>query len=746
MKSFITPAIVLTATAAAAITPMAVRLPDDIDSRPAPVEAISAPMRHKAPAAGTLAVDFTVAGATSAEPAAAFDFNAGLQGWTCDPTEYVKWSLKKGTGNLDFTAIDAADAGSLYVEGPYRVYQREKSAAVSPAIAVPAQAMLDFYVGCSLNYEDQCSLTLEVSADDFDTATALWCSRDEKGEKPLSWRHVSVSLADWAGKTVKLRFTYGAGTGDTFGTGGYNGYYYIDALTVSGAAAVESVDLVTGERITLQALGLPEGCTYEWTMPGAVPATSTEAEPTVYYTTDGTYDITLTATAPSGESGSRTRAAFVKVTGTAPTARIVPPATFRLNTTRLPLVCPSVPVTYTHDHAGFPAAAEWTITGTDPADGTAATTVAGHEATVRHHFLHNQLATMTASNAHGTTADMAEVSVEYKGLATNMRPGETLTYFDMEDWGVFPGSNTQKITAYAEYFSRPSHPIVVDGVYAFFLQALADNITDQIASVGVHIYTVGADGLPGTCLDSWWWQVSDLDTPSATQAVGTPFPLSKPLLIDEPFFIVVDGLPVYTEAKSAVDNQEATTGTCVTLGMAPFRAEGGITLMKKDDKWINIADYFPAGANHTSLAVMPSVCHSVVETNPIGIEEVTVGPEAGTTAIGIFSMYGWKAPVAASESWLRVTNEPGDLTVDELQVACEALPAGMSQRSAVLTVTDGFTSRDITVTQRSSAGIGSIEADGDARRAIYDLQGRRYSPQAPLAPGVYIIDGVKTTL
>ncbi len=109
-------------------------------------------------------------------------------------------------------------------------------------------------------------------------------------------------------------------------------------------------------------------------------------------------------------------------------------------------------------------------------------------------------------------------------------------------------------------------------------------------------------------------------------------------------------------------------------------------------------------------------------------------------------MYGWKAPVAASESWLRVTNEPGDLTVDELQVACEALPAGMSQRSAVLTVTDGFTSRDITVTQRSSAGIGSIEADGDARRAIYDLQGRRYSPQAPLAPGVYIIDGVKTTL
>jgi len=741
MKHLLTPAIALAASAAWAIVPEAIQSESAIGTAPVPTEVYTGVQRLTAPAAGTLDVDFTVAGATSAEPVAAYDFNSGLQGWTCEATEYVTWSVEKATGSHVFTDIDPDDAGSLFVSGPYQQYRREKSAAVSPAVAVPAQAQIDFYAGFTQNEDDYCRLYLEVSDDDFATATELWHSGMETGEKPWRWHRVSAPLADWAGKTVKFRFTYGPGSNDTFGVGGYMGDFYIDGITVSGAAAVENVALVTGERLTLQALGLPDGCTYLWTMPGAVPASSTDAEPTIYYTADGTYDISLTVTSPEGDSGSRTRTGYVTVTGTAPTARIVPPATFRYSNTRLPMVCPSVPVTYTHDNAGFPTTVEWTITGTDP-DPDKATTVAGQEATVRHHFLHKQLATMTASNSHGNTADMAEVSVEYQGNITNMRPGEAYTSFDMGDWGVFPGSNTRGITAYAERFSKPSHPIVVSGVYAFFTKALADNISDQIANVGVSIYT-SVDGLPGECLDTWWWQVSDLSSPVDGQAVGTPFQFSPALLIDDEFFIVVDGLPAYSEPKPATDGQEATTGTCVSLGMAPFRAEGNTAFMKKDGKWIDVSTYFPAGQNHTSLAVQPVICHSVVETNPIGIEEYTVGGDAGETVIGVFTIYGWKAPVATSDSWLRVTNTPGEMTVDELHVAYDALPAGVEKRSAVLTLTDGFTSRDITVTQRAGYdGITAVEAAPDgARRGIYDLQGRRYSPDAQLAPGVYIIDG-----
>ncbi len=698
--------------------------------------------RMAAPAEGTIQVDFTTKGSDARKPEITYDFNDGLQGWTCDPTTHAVWSHKNMTASHPFTEIDPADAGSLYVDGDYRVYNREITNAVSPEFTVPSQGRADFYVGFSLNYDDVCRLILAVSDDKGKTWTDVWNSKDATGEKPWAWRAEYADLTPWAGKAVKLRFQYSWGSEDEmFKTGGYLGDFAIDNVVISGMQAVESVSLTTGERLTLSAIAPAEGWTYAWNMPGATPATSTEAEPTVYYTADGDYDITLTVTDPQGNTGSRTRAAFVKVTGTAPTARIVPPATFRYQATRLPMICPYVPVTFPHDNGGFPTTAEWTFTGID-GDGVTPTARSGHEQTVDYKFLHQQTVTLTATNSHGTATDNCQVSAEYAGLITNARPGEKFTCFDMDDWGYFPGSNTQKITAYAERFSKPSHPVVINGARVYFLRADADNIADQIQSITVRLCK-SENGLPGETIDFGLWSVFELDTPSGNTLVGTDFEWD-PVMIDDEFFIVVDGFPAYTEPKPASGDQEATNGTCVVMAMTEWRGEGNTALMLKDDKWIDVSTYFPAGANHTSLAVMPNVCHSVVETLPMGVREYLAGKDAGTLTIDVYTMFGWKSPVETDGTWLRVTNTPGEETVDKLEVAYDALPAGTTERTGKLTLTDGYTSRDIYVRQSAAYdGLESIGAESAATGDVYDLLGRRYAPDAVLAPGVYMRAGEK---
>ena len=79
--------------------------------------------------------------------------------------------------------------------------------------------------------------------------------------------------------------------------------------------------MMTGEAITLADMSEGNPVAWKWTLPGAVPSTSTETSPSVYYTADGIYDISLEVTDADGNTASRTRTAFVNVTGTAPVAK-----------------------------------------------------------------------------------------------------------------------------------------------------------------------------------------------------------------------------------------------------------------------------------------------------------------------------------------------------------------------------------------------------------------------------------------
>lgn len=701
--SAMTACVVAVCTAAAFVPPDTRVVRGDFAAAPAPVEKFHGVKKMKAPAreSGAVTADFTVAGASTREPVYIENFDSGQGGWTLDPASDVVRSVKRiaepGSAK-SFSAIDPDDISSLYVEGPYQTFKRAISRAASPATDVPANAVLSFYAGFSQNFDGECRLELEACTP-ADTIH-LWNSSEETGEKLWRWHSVSVNLEHLAGQSVSFRFTYGPGADDMFGTGGYSGDFAIDSFSVSAAAPVESVSVMTGETVAFADLSSGSPVKWEWVMPGAVPDRSDLPSPEVYYTADGTYDVSLTVTDADGNTSVKTRTGFVSVTGTAPVARILPPATFRLSSTRRHLVAPLVPITFEDASTGFPDSWQWTFSGVDP-DGNRSFTSDMECPDVAYSFLHNQTVTLHASNSHGASEASCDVSVEYSGVVNNLHPDDLPTVFDMEDWGVFPGSNTRKITAYAERFSRPSRPVMVDGAYVFFTKAQATELADQIANVGVHIYT-SKDGRPDKRLDSMWWSVFELDTPGAGgDMVGTSFPFTDCPVVDDEFFIVVDGLPEYSE------------GCCVSFAMAGFRDSDNTALMLKDGEWIEVNEYFGAD-KCTSFMIYPSLHHSVMSLLPAGTPpEIELDGKGGVTEILLFSYMGYKTPVDIDADWLRLTGEPNGLTVDTLLLETDPQPAGALPRTAHLTLTDGVTDLCLTVTQKAGeVGVESVTDDG----------------------------------
>ena len=655
----------------------------------------SAPHLFRSTAAGITA-DFSCQSAGSEVTMWEEDFDDGTEGWTLVNAEGISWQLMQyvnsKTPERAFSTYDSDDVQSLYIEGPYSYAERGIATATSPQLDVPANAMLKGYVGFSQNMDDFCRLHIAVSTDAFATSELLWNSADENGEKPWRWHEFSVSLEKYAGQQVQIRFTYTSGKDDFFNSGGYFGDFAIDGLKLTGVSTIEQVAVNTGEEIAFADMSTGNPTAWQWSFPGGTPATSTEQNPRVYYTRDGLYDVTLTVSNAEG-SDTKTRTAFVKVTGTAPTAHILPPATFRFSETRLPMVAPLVGVQYQDNSTGYPTSWEWTFDGVSPEPYTQVTSTEENPV-VAYNFLHQHSVGLHVANEHGESDDAVDVSVEYSGLITNFEPGDQATTFDLEGYGTFPGTNSMGITAYAEKFSKPSRPILVFGAYVYFVTASAVDLLDQIADVGVHLYT-SENGLPGKKLDSTWWRVFELDTPSGNTMIGTAFEFN-PKVIDDEFFIVVDGIP---EKNDSVD---------VSFAMARFRDHGNTAYMYKDKEWIDVSTYFPAGANHTSYMIMPSIIHSVMSPIPTDREPLVVGKEAGTVEYPFFSIYGYETPVQSDAEWCRIVGKPNGLTLDTLLISYDRLPDGIEERVATLTLNDSISTYDIKVTQ-SVNGVSAVE-------------------------------------
>lgn len=603
-----------------------------------------------------------------------------LGGWTLNNADAFSWVFS----NEDFSTIVPGDVHSLFIEGSYRYGDRGTASAISPEISVPQNATLKGYVNYSFNLnEDYCTLTIFASDNSGETWTQVWSDLDDTADKKRYWHELNIDMTAFAGKTATLKFEYD----------GYMGDYAIDGLQLTAAAEATSIDVMTGETVKFADASTGNPTSWSWSFPGGTPAESTEQYPEVYYTRDGSYDVSLTVSDGTSTS-TKTMTAFVNVTGVAPTARIMPPATFRYYETRLPMVAPLAPVQFRDASDGFPTEWEWTFTGVDEEAGSI-TSSYEENPEVKYIFQHKQGVGLTVSNQHGSSDAFTEVSAEYEGLITNLQPDDELFTFDLGDgYGEFPGTNYLDITEYAEKFSKPSRPIFVYGAKVYFTQASAIEVIDQIAGVDVALHK-SENGLPGEKLDFASWSVFELDLPTGGTMVGTDFEFSKPVIVDDEFFFVVSGIPEKNE-------------TCtVAFATARFRDNGNTAYFLQDGEWKSAADYFPAGSNHTSYAIFPLIAHSVMDY--LSDSEVTVNQQAGETEFKIFSFYGYETPVACDADWCRVISEPNNMTVDNIVVQYDALPSTVSSRTATITLTDGASTLDLKLTQTKSSSAATIE-------------------------------------
>lgn len=700
---------------------------------------LNTPQTIRRTAANGLTADFSIQNATASITVWSENFDSDerdakgnliLSGWTLDQGEgnVVTFTKEK----KDFNIIDENDVYSLHIDGPYQVYKRTKASATSSAINVPANGQLHAYVRMTPTWNEYVTLAVQVSADNFETLTEVWNSK-EVTEGSARWIAINADLTAYEGKQIKIRLFWGPGTNDTFNTGGYMGDFYVDGLSVTGVQSVDQISVKAGEVIQFVDLstgGTPTG--WQWSFPGGTPATSTEQSPTVYYTAGGTYDVTLRVTDAEG-SDEVTKTAFVSVEAQAPQAGIQFPADFRtMQQPRMRVVAPLAPVEYKDASEGFPTEFTWAMY--TPYDLAKAEGIfvpkdiyTTPDVTYQHNTLDKCYVLHTAQNTEGYTYVDDSVQVQFEGFVSNYQPKDSYQTNFVDGSLTLPGANKMGITAWAERISKPSVPVVLEAMYVGFTKASAEELTDQIASVTFYLYT-SENGLPGKpieMLDSW--TVSELNYAMNNNGGMVTIELGRRIIIDQEVFVVIDGIPEKNDQLECA------------IGMAPMRDYGNTAFMLNKGTWRPFTGYFQAApGGQTSLSVFPYFSHSVLipaQVSPegavtMGSDVTEVGAQAGTTDVPVFANLGIYKYLGSNADWCRIQGTPGEYTVDSVTVEYDALPDGLDQREAVISVTDSIQTLDLVVRQvRGSATSIAIPTtssqDPSNAYQYYDLQGRR---------------------
>lgn len=677
--------------------------------------------------AGLLA-DFSIQGGVSQEVVWQENFEGGIGSWTQDNGEggVVVFELKE---KADYAAINSESTQSLHIDGPYQTFRRTIGHLTSAGTMVPTNGMLHAYLWADPFWNGYATLSLSVSADQFATSTELWNSASlSSGES--GWHKVEADLSAFVGQTIQVRLTYGPGTDDVFNTGGYMGDFYADDISITGVNVIDQVVVKTGETISFVDLSTGGPSSWQWSFPGGTPATSTDQNPEVFYTAPGTYDVTLTASNGEG-SAEVTKTAFVTVEGQQPTAGTGYPAEFRDINTRMRMIAPLMPVQYTDLSEGYPTGHSWSFyTPYDLAKSTDAIFTPEDmfftpDVEYTHKTLDKCYVTHIVDNEVGYSFTDDSVQVQFDGLVGNFMPGDGYqTNFTDGDL-TLPGANNMGVTAYAEKFSKPAVPALLEAMYINFTKASAEELTEQLSDITFYLYTVGEDGLPGEKVDILdIWNMSELNYAMTTNNGIVTMELDHPYVIDDAFFVVIDGIPAKTETLECA------------IGMAPLRSEGNTAYMLNKGVWRPFTGYFQAApGGQTSLAVFPYLTYSVLTVAEVDGEGrvtpaeavVHVPAQAGADEVAVYHYMALQYE-GADDNWVRLTGSPGEYTVDNVAFEYDALPEGMQSRETFINLTDGITHLKIKVVQdvKTPTGISVAQAEEMSQPTeTFGVDGRR---------------------
>lgn len=703
-------------------------VPSAVEYKPSDLTAIKKSLTMRR-ADGNNQADFSIQGAGAQVTIWNENFDGGMPQWTFNQGEgdAITFTLEKTTDNKAFSNINPNDVQSLHIDGPYQTFKRTIGTATTDNINVPANGVFHCYINCNKNWNDYVVMTISISDDDFETETELWKST-QITESGNHWEKIDADISAFAGKTAKIRFTYGPGTNDNFNVGGYMGDFYLDDLSVTGVETIEHAEAITGEEIQFIDLSEGEPTAWEWTFVGAENETSTEQNPIVVYTKSGDYDVSLTVTYADETTAEVRKEKFVHIEGQTPLAQMITPASFRDATTRVKMVAPLVPVQYHDASIGYPD--EWTwafeTTGESLFD-----LEYSHERDpwVTYNRLNTKLySVLTVTNDSGTTYCTDSVVAKYSGLVNNILDKDYATNYDMGE-ATFPGAMpaSSPISGYAEKFSKPSRPIKVFGAYVYFNKAQAEEIYEQTMPIAFQLCE-SDNGKPGKVIDSDFWTIPEIGYAISTNGGFVTIEFSQPHIINDEFFITIDGFTAKNETFE------------VSFGMAPLRDHDNTAYMLYNNEWRPMTGYFEAApGGQTSFYVYADIAHSVmapiVENEDkvlvVGDDEATVNQDAGTLEQMYFSNLG-REEISIDADWCKVVNAFNGLTLDTLKIEYDALPNGLDERVATLTFSDGADTREFRLIQKRGEEVAISQAKTTLTMSIEeDATGNRMTVICP---------------
>ncbi len=617
------------------------------------------------------------------------NFDIGFEGWTIKSTntsQDYNWRHETSlTGNKSFTSIDATNLASMFITGINAPrYGSQEEWLISPTIvSIANNSSLSLYLGYSKAYfssGNNYKIFVTDASLDEPNWIQLWDAATQTvGESPFAFRKLRLDLSSFGGKDIKFAIVYYVDSQAKYASGGD---LVVDGLEIYSPADNNSIDIFAGDSIQFFDLSENSPTQWEWTFEGGTPAESNLKNPTIQYTVEGVYPVTLKVSNSEG-SNILTKTNMVHVENRSPIARICAPSGFRNhNGSRAYFVPAKENIQFSDLSKNYPSSWNWTFDG-----GIVKSSTSAESPTIYYDSPGIYTASLSVENSKGQSADAIILEAGYQTVISNMQYGEKYTSFQTDENEYFPGNNS-RIEAYAEYYEKPAIPILLDSVEIAFVNAHMDeqDIMSRIKTIRVRIYK--AENYQPVGKELAW---GILETLQAEYDRGRPsgvyFGSDLPLVIDFPFMIVVEEIPFSKEYSLNM-----------TMGMAPWRDNGNSAFLRKknDDKFIAVDKYFGEG-KQTSLGITPHITYLVLQPET---EELVLPKNAQTARIKITSTASWIATIQEEENWCQIQSTVNNQIDGILNLQIDANTSD-TERQSTIQIYNGFRTKEITIKQEA---------------------------------------------
>lgn len=372
-----------------------------------------------------------------------------------------------------------------------------------------------------------------------------------------------------------------------------------------------------GETVNFIDLSRSNPYRWNWVFEGGTPATSNQPNPSVVYTTEGTYNVKLTVSNNIG-ADEITKEMYIVVSATDPCTE-PPVADFSAVNRNIAY---GTEVFFENLSTNGVAYSSWTFEGGSPRTSTEFSPTSG----VLYSTPGIYDVTLLVSNSCGSSTITKEryVYVFNSGVASycdtlsNVSTGDVIGGKSVSGtWGYYAGQNGKKIKGYADYFNT----------YTFTqVEALLVPVTQAVygsTDASVRFYVWADDnGKPGEELGNKKVLIRNL---SANQTNVVRF--NEPVLVNGPFHV---GFKVnYTDS----DNDDVSDDLFV-VPVVTNRPANGLNTMSvlKNNVWYSTPEFL---SFNTTLPIEPVSCLTGIEELEAEENAIDVYPNPTTGLLNI---------------------------------------------------------------------------------------------------------------